>query len=166
MINSTYQWIIDFFRKYPEQKTLLDVGSLDVNGNIREVVPKYVKYTGVDMRPGANVDVVVNAHNLLTKFAPESFDVVTCFDTFEHDDMFWISWDQIKQVTKKGGFILLGLPSRFCPLHDHPNDYWRFMPGSVDYFYRDFTDVLRSVVHVEDYGQKFENEIYIWGRKP
>jgi len=27
--------------------------------------------------------------------------------------------------------MLIGVPGRMCPLHDHPSDYWRFMPNGV-----------------------------------
>lgn|SRR3990167_572722 len=166
MINSTYQIVIDFFREHPELETLLDIGSRDVgSGHIRNHVPSNVKYTGADMIDGDNVDIVVNAHELLTKFQPESFDVVTCFDTLEHDDEFWVSWEQIKQVVKKGGWVILGVPGRFCPQHDWPGDYWRFMPGAIDYFFKDFSDVYTRVITNEEWNQVIENEIYGWGKK-
>lgn len=166
MINSTYQFVTDFFKDHTGFKNMLDVGARDVSsGHIRNHVPRDIQYTGADMIAGDNVDVVVNTHELLTKFAPGSFDVVTCFDTFEHDETFWISWEQMKQVVKKDGWILLGFPGRLCPLHEHPADYWRFMPGSIDYFFKDFADVYTRVIKQNDWNQEVENEIYAWGRK-
>ena len=167
MINSTYHFVTEFFVAHKEFKNMLDVGSLDVSGNIREYIQKDIAYTGTDMREGNNIDVVVNAHELLTKFQPESFDVVCCFDTFEHDDKFWESWSQIKQVVKRGGYILLGMPGRYTPLHEHPGDFWRFMPGSLDLFFpeNEFEDIYTKIVRCDDYNQELENELYRWGRK-
>ena len=138
MINSTYHWVTEFFQEHKGFTNMLDVGSLDVSGNIREYIPKDIEYTGTDMMEGSNVDVVVNAHELLSKFQAESFDVVVCFDTFEHDDKFWESWEQIKKVCKRGGWILLGFPGRYTPLHRHPRDYFRFMPDVFeDIFFKE-----------------------------
>ena len=151
MIETTPFFVTEFFETHKEfeDANVLEVGSLnDDNGTIIAQLPKGVKYSGTDMHEGAmkrdmavngetygnNVDVLVNAHDLLTKFKPESFDVVFCFDTLEHDENFWITWENIKSVTKKGGYIVLGVPGRFCPEHtdidNYPGDYWRFMEAS------------------------------------
>jgi len=55
---------------------------------------------GIDMRPGACVDIQMNAHDLLTKFEPNTFDCVICFDTLEHDDKFWLTVDNMKKSYK------------------------------------------------------------------
>lgn len=135
---------------------VLEVGSLDVNGSIRKYFPDY---TGVDMREGPNVDKVLNGHELTKVYNAESFDVVISFDTFEHDIRFWETWEEMKKVLKPGGYALIGVPGRICPLHDHPGDYWRFMLESIkDYF---FADGWEDLV-IED---EPDHETYAWARK-
>ena len=181
MISSTMDIVTKFFTAHPEFKkaTILEIGSLnDGGGTVRERLPKKVKYTGLDMSEGAikkdvpdyynNVDILMNAHDLLTKFTPGSFDIIMCFDTFEHDDQFWISWENMKTVVRRGGYLILGTPGRNCPYHAHPNDYWRFMePAFRNYFFRDFEDVYiwtKPEETVENY-HIGDDWTYGWGRK-
>lgn len=157
----------DFIKKFQETHTIgkvLDVGSLDVSGHVRDLFAEG-SYTGTDMRPGGNVDVVVNGHELLEKFKEAEFDTVVSFDTFEHDDKFWLTLEQMKKVLKPGGWILLGFPSRRCPEHDHPHDYWRFMPQSMDTMLEGYEEVYTEV-QKEEATPDIEDEICGWGRKP
>jgi SAM-dependent methyltransferase len=141
---------------------VLDVGSMDVNGTVKDLFHEGT-YTGADMRSGGNVDVVVNGHDLVKKFGLKSFDMVTCFDMMEHDEKFWLTITQMKKVLKKGGWLLIGAPGRACSLHDYPGDYWRFMPES-------FTSLLSGMkdVHVETElmpDSDTEASIYGYGQK-
>lgn len=56
---------------------------------------------------------------------------------------------------------MLGAPSRYCPEHNHPQDYWRFMPQSVEVWFKDF----KNTEHIIDRNGEFEDEIYAWGQK-
>lgn len=163
--------------------TVLEVGSRDVSGNIRDLFVEK-DYTGSDMLDGKNVDVVVNGHDLAKHFKGKQFDLVFCFDTLEHDDAFWETIKNIYEVIKPGGWFVVGVPGRKCPLHEYPQDYWRFMDQAVlKVFLRDYEDVYVETqygdetfsatlngVEVElDYGdisQKPEDEVYGYGRKP
>lgn len=85
---------LDKFLESHKVSTVLDVGSYATeNGaHVKDIFERHgVAYTGCDMREGDNVDVVVNGHELTKVFDKESFDLVTCFDTFEHDDAWWLT---------------------------------------------------------------------------
>jgi len=152
----------DFLKEKGPFQKVLEIGSLDVNGHVRDLF-KDCEYTGVDMRPGGNVDVVLNAHDLHLRYEPETFDFIFSFDTFEHDDYFWKTWENMKVLVKKGGWLMLAVPSRYCPEHDHPHDYWRFMPQSfTEYFFQGFTNVTLKI----DRNGNTEDEIIGWGQKP
>ena len=64
--------------------SVLDIGSLDVNGNNRYLFTNY-KYVGVDIGPGKNVDVVSRGHEYKSDTL---FDIVISSECFEHDE-FW-----------------------------------------------------------------------------
>jgi predicted SAM-dependent methyltransferase len=152
-----------FLEKYsPKQDNVLEVGSLDVNGNIRNLFSG--AYVGLDMRDGNNVDVVCNGHDLVKQFGKEQFDLVICIDTLEHDDAFWVTVEQMKKVLRKGGWLILGVPSRRCPLHEHPSDYWRFMSHGMEVMLDGLVDTYVEVQR--DAGEsEAEDEIYGYGRK-
>lgn len=146
-------------------KKVLDVGSMEAGGGKISDLFEDMDYLGVDMRPGDNVTKVINGHDLMEEFKPESFDLVICFDTFEHDDKFWLTMDNIKKVVKPGGWIVIGMPGRSCPTHNHPGDYWRFLPQSANLLMEGLVDVEVDA-QTDDPNHQGEDEIYAWGRKP
>ena len=66
---------------YFKNKRVLDIGSLDINGNNRYLF-EGCEYIGLDVVPGPNVDVVSIAH-MYKPSAP--FDVVLSTNSLEHD---------------------------------------------------------------------------------
>lgn len=163
MRTQTREYLQKFLEEHKGIKNLLDVGSLATeNGaHIRDIVEKHgIKYWGVDMRQGDNVDLVVNGHELSRKI-DKGWSMVVCFDTFEHDDAFWLTLKEMKKVLKKGGWLMLGFPSRYCPEHNHPQDYWRFMPQSMELMFKGFENFQMIV----DKNNEMEDEIYGWGQK-
>jgi SAM-dependent methyltransferase len=104
-------------------KNTLEVGSLDVNGSVRELFTG--NYIGVDMREGKGVDRVMNAHSLDGAWN-ERFDVVVSTEMLEHDDMFWLSMSEMGRVLKKGGYLIITARGNGFNEHGYPYDYWRF----------------------------------------
>jgi SAM-dependent methyltransferase len=105
-----------------ENKKILDVGSYDVNGTMKPIFEKG-KYVGLDVEAGPNVDVVGVSHDI--PFEKDEFDIVISSSCFEHDDMFWISFQEMCRVLKPGGYMYIQAPSN-GPYHGWPGDNWRF----------------------------------------
>ncbi len=64
------------------QVSVIEIGSLNVNGSIRDLFPK-ASWTGIDRAAGPCVDVVGDAE----KFDPSTpVDVVICCEVLEHAD--------------------------------------------------------------------------------
>jgi SAM-dependent methyltransferase len=141
-------WLKEANRFLPDRLgKILEVGSMIINPipvKSAFAEERYDSYTGIDMRPGNGVDVVVNAHDLVDKFGADSFDIVVCIATLEHDDKFWITQDQINKVLKKGGFYLLCVPSIHFHFHRYPDDYWRFTPSGVKLLFEGY-EILELV---------------------
>lgn len=81
---------------------VLDIGSQDINGNNRFLFFNY-NYTGIDIGPGKNVDVISKGH----EFKPgKQYDVVISTEVLEHD-MFWKeTLMNIYELAKPGKLIL------------------------------------------------------------
>lgn len=107
--------------------SVLEVGSLDVNGSLRPLFEGF--YVGVDRRDGFGVNKVMAAAQL--DFAPASFDVVVCTEMLEHDETFWLSLREMDRVLAKGGHLILTTRSNGWPDHDHPADYYRFSLDAI-----------------------------------
>jgi SAM-dependent methyltransferase len=126
MHHSAYVNAEKFYNKYCEDnienKKILDVGSYDVNGTMKPIFQKG-QYVGLDMEQGPNVDIVGVSHKI--PFEKDEFDIVISSSCFEHDDMFWISFQEMCRVLKPGGYMYIQAPSN-GPYHGWPGDNWRF----------------------------------------
>lgn len=104
---------------------VLDVGSLNVNGSVRDLFHDAEEYIGVDFRGGLEVDIVINAHDMKDHFGELIFDTIICMNQLEHDNEFWVTLEQIHKLLKPGGYFLTAMPTFGFPIHEHPQDFWR-----------------------------------------
>lgn len=126
MSESIREWTKKMRLEFPyKAERVLDIGSLNVNGSVKEYFNDALEYIGIDFREGKDVDYVMNAHDITEKFIPSSFNTVVCMDMLEHDDQFWITIKNINDVLKVGGHLFVVMPTINFPIHNHPNDYWR-----------------------------------------
>ncbi len=121
-----------FFKTYVDKVAgelkVVEVGSQDVNGSLRQLCPKQVEYVGVDFVDGKSVDIVLgNPYEL--PFEDASVDIVLSSSVFEHSDMFWLLFTDIMRVLKPQGLFYLNAPSN-GEFHQYPVDCWRFYPDS------------------------------------
>jgi SAM-dependent methyltransferase len=97
-------WCKKVKKAYPEyfsNKRVLDIGSLDVNGNNKGLFQN-CDYVGVDIIEGKNVDVVSIAH----EYEPEElFDVVLSTNSFEHDMYFELTLKKMFDLLKPAGLM-------------------------------------------------------------
>lgn len=117
----------DFFEVYAkniEGGTVLDIGSQDVNGSLRQVIPSRFKYVGVDFEKAKNVDVVLE-NPYVFPFADEAADILITSSCLEHSEFFWLTWLEILRVVKPNGLIYINVPSE-GGFHPYPVDCWRF----------------------------------------
>ena len=130
MHQTAIQNAVDFFETYKvlDNDLVVEIGSQDVNGSIRNVIPSNVRYIGVDFVAGKGVDVILNDPYVLP-FENGSVDRVVCSSCFEHSEMFWVLFLEILRVLKPRGLFYLNVPSN-GPFHQYPVDCWRFYPDS------------------------------------
>ncbi len=84
--------------------SVLEVGSRDVNGAIRDLFDTGV-YVGCDIAPGPGVDVVLNAE--LPDTLGRQFEVVVCCEVFEHTAGWPLIVENIAGWLQPGGLALL-----------------------------------------------------------
>jgi SAM-dependent methyltransferase len=140
--------VLDFLasvldRSEIEGKTVLEVGSLDVNGSARTVIEPLgpSNYTGVDIQAGRGVDRVLSVSFLTDVFGPEAFDVVVSTEMLEHvQDWRW-GVSQLKRVTVPGGRVILTTRSPGFHHHGYPHDFWRFTEDDIRRIFADLEDV-------------------------
>ncbi|MCF5566480.1 glycosyltransferase [Pseudomonas sp. PA-3-11C] len=132
MHESAMKYGKDFFETYCANdfsgKIIVDVGSQDVNGSLREFCPKDASYIGVDFVEGRGVDVLITDPYHLP-FESETVDVVVCSSVFEHSEFFWLLFLECVRIIKPSGLIYFNAPSNGI-VHRYPIDSWRFYPDS------------------------------------
>lgn len=107
---------------------VIEIGSQNVNGTLRDTCPNHFEYIGVDFQDAKGVDLVLQDPYLLP-FENESIDVVLSSSCFEHSEMFWLVFLEILRVLKPNGLFYLNAPSTGS-FHRYPVDCWRFYPDS------------------------------------
>jgi len=127
--------------KNVQTKTVLDVGSMDVCGTYRPLFPApRFRYTGLDLEPGKNVDIVAahpNTWELRGKVPgggplDYQFDVIISGQCLEHvyDTRAWMV--EVREHLKPGGICCIIAPWKWDE-HQCPKDYWRIMPDGMRY---------------------------------
>ena len=108
--------------------SVLEVGSLNINGGLRDFRPAGGDYVGVDFSPENGVNIVVKRNSQLP-FSSETFDLVVSSSCLEHDLIFWLTFLEMCRVLKHGAYLYLNVPSK-GKYHQYPIDAWRFFPDA------------------------------------
>ncbi|WP_455373879.1 methyltransferase domain-containing protein [Limibacillus halophilus] len=120
-----------FFETYLAERPgakILDVGSQDLNGSLRDVAPTGCEYVGLDFAAGKGVDIILeDPYSFPVEVS--SFDACVASSCLEHSEFFWLSFLEMLRVLKPGGLLYLNVPSNGA-FHRHPVDCWRFYPDS------------------------------------
>ena len=82
------------------------------------------KWTGMDMQPGENVDVVADMHSLPAEWSGR-FSGVLCSEVLEHVSRPWVALPKVREVVRPGGWIIVTTLFSF-PIHAYPSDFYRY----------------------------------------
>jgi len=156
-------WYCESIRdKFPgnfKNKIVLDVGSLDINGNNKYLFTN-CDYIGLDVGPGPNVDIVSPCH--LYEKEDETFDTIISTNCFEHDMHWRESFKKIVKLLKPNGMFLFSCAApgmiehgtfrttpENSPLTTQIGEEW----GN---YYRNISEKdLREVLNLEEIFQKY-----------
>jgi SAM-dependent methyltransferase len=97
------QTVKNKFPEYFKNKCVVEMGSLNINGSVREFFQDCV-YVGVDVAPGPCVDVVSLGHEY--DMPNSSFDVAISCECFEHDPHYINTFENMIRLVKPGGMII------------------------------------------------------------
>lgn len=105
---------------------ILEIGSREVTGksNARKRFSD-TQYVGFDFYPGANVDVVGDAHKLSQYFGNQKFDLIYSVAVFEHFAVPWLVATEIAKLLKPGGIIFVKTHFSFGS-HARPWHFFQF----------------------------------------
>ncbi len=154
---------------------VLDVGSLDINGNNRALFDAS-EYVGIDVAAGANVDVICLAHEYPVD-GPD-FDTIISTEAFEHDRHFAQTLPAIVRLLRRDGLLLFTCATTGRARHGTPRESPRDspltakMPEWGDYYHNvteaDVCDVLDIEATFRDYEfcvERRHHDLQFWGIK-
>ncbi len=130
MHKSAYISAGKFFSRYATtaSASILEIGSYNVNGTLKDFQPSGSKWIGADIENGPGVDLVIE-NTAALPFADYTFDYVVASSVFEHDPTFWSTFGEMVRVLKPNGCIYINAPSNGM-IHRYPIDVYRFYPDA------------------------------------
>jgi SAM-dependent methyltransferase len=122
-----------------EQGTVLELGARARSGlSRRDIVPSHLKYLGMDILDGENVDVVGDVHDLSGLFPANHIDAMFSISVFEHLLMPWKVALEMNRVLRVGGWVMIATHQTWA-IHDAPWDFWRFSDQAWRGLFNKFT---------------------------
>lgn len=109
--------------------TIIDVGSYDVNGSYRDIIPKRARYIGVDIAAGPNVEVVMPGPYEIP-FKDDYADVVISGQCIEHCRNPFKLVAEMARILKPGGKLYMTAPFVWRE-HRYPIDTFRYLPDGI-----------------------------------
>jgi SAM-dependent methyltransferase len=99
--------IKNIYPKYFNNIRVIDCGSYDVNGNIKDVFIN-CEYIGVDNHNGPNVDWVIPLHHIDTPGSVvDKYDTVISCEMLEHDYYWERSLKKMYNILKPNGLLVI-----------------------------------------------------------
>ena len=137
---------------------VLDVGSIDVNGTYKTFFDHHDwEYTGLDVLPGPNVDVVTS-DPYRYPFDDSAFDVIVSGQTLEHVEDTHKFMREVGRLVKPGGLVYISVPHD-VPEHRFPIDCWRIFPDGMRFLFTKIAnltvlEIRKTSIHCVGIGRK------------
>ena len=136
-----YEFLAEQFDLIPDNSRILSVGS---GGPVNALLEKQTVGRGVtivqfdvdsDRVPDILGDICTHA------FDPDEFDAVVMSEVLEHLHSPHLALDNIRMALRPGGRLILSTPFAL-PIHEAPNDYYRYTRYGLGFLLRDFSEVV------------------------
>ncbi len=156
------QYIANVKRIFPDyfnNKTVLDAGCLDINGNNRVYFDNCF-YIGVDIAFGRNVDMVSEIYKI--PFRDGFFDTIISTEVLEHDPTYYLSLNKLVKLLKPGGLLTFTCATEGRPEHGTLRSDVVSSPLTTNIpiwanYYKNLTENdIRQCLDIE-------NEFSVWG---
>jgi SAM-dependent methyltransferase len=109
-------------------KRILEIGSYDVNGSVRELFNDSTSYLGADLIEGPGVDLVKSGHEI--DLESNSLDLTLSCECFEHNPYWLETLQNMIRMTKPGGWVVFTCASQYRLEHGTARSGALMSPGS------------------------------------
>lgn len=161
------------FRTNFENVSVLEIGSLNINGSIRPFFEN-CNYLGIDIGEGKDVDLVCEGQNY---DAPDnSFDTVVSCECFEHNPYWFETFTNMIRMCKPKGLVIFTCATTGRKEHGTTRTTPGASPLTVrkgwDYYrnltQHDFTSLLdfeNTFIRFDFLYNQTSHDLYFWGIK-
>ena len=160
------QSVKDEFPEYFKGTKVLEVGSLNINGSVRQFFEPD-QYIGCDLGEGDGVDIVCQGHEL--PYPNESFDVVISCECFEHDKHWEKTFQKMIDLVRKGGLVIFSCATIGRAEHGTTRTSPADAPFTNDYYRNlreeDFNQFKSSFDSYRFSQCLSPRDLYFWGLK-
>lgn len=159
------------FPYYFLRSSIIDVGSLDINGNNRYLFRWPKSYIGLDIVEGKNVDMVGRAHVNLAMMegmknppANQAFkrqfpvDVVISTEMLEHDEYWEESLKAMYSILRPNGLLLITAAGEMRPVHGTAAHHPDLSPGTNNYYRNISNEMFQDVLRPSMFKTYFVNQ--------
>jgi|ERR1044072_2638470 SAM-dependent methyltransferase len=159
---------------YPDHFTntrVVEMGSLDINGTVRDFFTDPIWYVGIDVGPGPGVDVVANGKDY--DHDGDYFDVAISAECFEHNPDWRETFLNMKRLVKPGGLVIFTCAGKDRPEHGTSRSDVGSSPLTVEIGWEYYRNLEASDFHEHDlvgldyqfYYEPYAKDLYFVGRK-
>jgi len=155
------------FPEYFSKSVVLEVGSLNINGSVRQFFSDSIEYVGCDLGEGDGVDLVCAGHEL--PFADGHFDVAISCECFEHDKYWRKTFQKMVDLVRVGGLIVFSCATTGRPEHGATRTSPADAPFTNDYYMNleagHFLPIAKTLSRHEFSENLSPRDLYFWGIK-
>lgn len=160
----------DHFPEYFKRVSVLEVGSLNINGTVRDFFTDTLSYLGLDLMKGNCVDLVCPGNEY--KAEENSMDTVISTECFEHDIHWKETFANMYRIAETGGMVIFTCASQGRHEHGTTRTTPQDSPATTDYYKNlnaeDFIDAFdinnMFTKHLFEYNP-ITCDLYFWGIK-
>lgn len=135
-----YRWVAEHAPR--GAVSVLDIGGRNINGTVRSLFPAADPYVALDVAPGPEVDIVVDA---ATWTPDRQYDVVVCCEVFEHTPGWRAICGTAYRACAPGGVVIATMAGPGRPPHSAVDGGGQLHPG--EHYANVHPDDLRAVLH-------------------
>ena len=104
MHSEAHNYVQRILNGLPMRQAVVEFGSRDINGGIKDIFPKDIPYIGIDLYEDPGVDVVASAADYTPPFVP---DTVVCCEVLEHTPLGPAIITNAYRILGPGGVLIL-----------------------------------------------------------
>jgi len=131
-----FQAVVDCNPSLIPAAEIIEIGSYDVNGSVRDIFRGAKSFVGVDLTEGPGVDIVGFGHEI--EHPDGSYDISVSGECFEHDPHWKATFDNMVRMTRPGGLVVFTCASHGRPEHGTSRSDVTDSPGTqsegLDYY--------------------------------